>query len=393
MRKLGCACLAIIIGITILLNMSSYGEVSASSLDANLSATSYVVIDENGKVLIDKNPDDKREVASICKLMTTLITLENIESGNITLDDKVVASNYACAVEGSQAFLDAGSEYTVRDLVKSVIVASANDSAIVLAESIAGSESAFVDLMNSRARELGMTNTLYANSTGLNDGKSQYSTARDTAIILNEISNYDIYKEDCKIWMDKLIHPSGRETELVNTNRLIKYYPYCLTGKTGYTDEAGYCLSSTALKDNLKLTCVVLGCDSSADRFSDSVALYNSAYANFKSEKIIDKTILIANDIIVERGKEDNLEVVASEDYYLTISRRTPTDYSISYKFDDKVTAPVKVGDVIGVAQVIVDGEIVDEINIVSNTNVNKQSFRDIINKITENYSIIKHSN
>ena len=393
MRKFSCAILSIILVITILLNVSNHINVNADTFNQDLSANSYIVIDENGKVLIEKNSDEKREVASICKLMTTLITLENIESENIGIDDYVLASNYACSVEGSQAFLDAGSKYSIRDLIKSVIVASANDSAIVLAETIAGSEDAFVDMMNERARQLGMNNTIYANSTGLNDTNIQHSTARDTAIILNEISKYELYQEDCKIWMDKLIHPSGRETELVNSNRLIKYYPYCLTGKTGFTDEAGYCLSSTALKDNLKLTCVVLGCDSSADRFSDSVALYNSAYANFKSEKVIDKLIPVDNNIIVERGKENNLEIVPIEDYYLTLSRRGSTDYSILYKLDEKVMAPIKVGDVVGIAQVVVGGEVVDEINIVSNTNVDKQSFRDIINKITENYSIIKQSN
>lgn len=365
--------------------------VSASSNMTNgvSSARSYIVIDGNGKVLLENNCDEKREVASICKLMTSLITIENIENGNISLDDKFLASDYACSVEGSQAFLDAGCEYSVRDLLKSVIVASANDSAIVLAENIAGSEGSFVKQMNAKAVELGMNNTLYANSTGLDDKNSQYSTARDTAKILNNISEFNVYKEDCRIWMDTLTHPSGRQTELVNTNRLVKYYPYCLTGKTGFTDEAGYCLSSVSNKDNLKLTCVVLGCKSSADRFSDSIALYNTAYASYESKRIISVDESINNDIILIGGKDNNLPLRYANDFSLTTKRGGTGDYNIELELPEKLMTPIECGDIVGRAKIMVDGDEVGSVNILANASIEHQTYKDIVHKIFNRFSVM----
>jgi len=389
MKKISFCFIAILLMITTIMSISANSNIALANSINGLSAKSYIVVDANGKVLLENNADEKREVASICKLMTTLLTLEEIDNNNLSLEDKVTASAYACDAEGSQAFLDAGKDYSVKDLLKSVIVASANDSAIVLAETLGGTEQEFVKLMNNRAKELGMSNTLYANSTGL-PADQQYSTARDTAIILNEVSQYQIYQDDCQIWMDKLIHHNGRETELVNTNRLIKYYPYCVTGKTGFTDEAGYCLSTTALKNNLKLTCVVLGCDTASERFTDSVSLYNNAYSNYVSEKVLDKTICIENNIQVKRGKSDAIEIIASEDYYLTLSKNNKESYEIKYTFDKELSAPINVGDHVGTAQIIVENSVIGEVDLVSNTQIEKQGYKDVIYKIIDSFSIIK---
>lgn len=381
--------------IAILLILSSSllcGDMSVlASTKYDITAKSFVVMDKNGKVLSQKNANEKRAVASICKLMTTLITMEEIDKGNISPEESFVASEFACSMEGSQAFLDYNQEYTVKDLLKSVIVASANDSAVVLAENIAGSEQEFVQIMNERAKDLGMTNTKYINSTGLTeDGKEQYSCCIDTAIILNRVSEYPLYQEYSQIWMDSLTHPSGRKTELVNTNRLIKYYPYCKTGKTGFTDEAGYCLSSTAVKDNLKLTCVVLGCSSSANRFSDSVVLYNQAYANFVSIKVIDKSTSIDNSVVVKNGKVDAIEVRPAEDYYITINKKDKNNYNVVYDTVESLTAPVTVGDKVGVARVIIDGEEVGNVDLVSISTVDRQGYKDIVGKIVEQIPLIR---
>lgn len=365
-------------------------EVNASS-NYDISAKNYIVMDKNGKVLLSKNEDEKREVASICKLMTTLITFEEIEKGNVELEDTFVASDYACRMEGSQAFLDYNQEYKVKDLIKSVIVASANDSAVVLAENIAGSEGEFVKLMNEKAKILGMKNTKYVNSTGLSEvGKEQYSSCKDTAIILNAVSDYSLYQEYSQIWMDSLVHPSGRTTELVNTNRLIKYYPYCKTGKTGFTDEAGYCLSSTALKDDLKLTCVVLGSNTSANRFTDSVVLYNQAYANFVSMKVVDKSISIENTIEVKNGKQETIEVSAEEDYYITLNKKDKENYEVVYDMYDSIKAPINIGDRVGVARVMVNGIEVGQVNLISKITIEKQEYKDIVGKIINRLPIIK---
>lgn len=393
MKKFQLSICAIILMLLVLVNISLNSQViQAEELKINniSSAKSYIVMDDNGVVLIENNADEKREVASICKLMTTLITLENIENGNISLDSKFGASDYACLAEGSQAFLDVGCEYTVRDLLKSVIVASANDSAIVLAENIAGSESAFVEKMNAKAENLGMKNTRYINSTGLHDKNKQFSTARDTAIILNEISNFDIYREDCKIWMDTLIHPSGRETELVNTNRLIRYYDYCDTGKTGYTDEAGYCLSSTASKDNLKLTCVVLGCASSADRFSDSIAIYNYVFANYRNEKIIDKNAVVDKNVVISKGKKELLNVAFENDYYLTRKIGDKVEYEIKYVLPKNLVAPIEKNSVIGHVDIVIGNDVLGSVNILAVENIEKQNYKDTIEKIIEKFATIR---
>jgi len=389
MKKIGLFCLLSLLVFTMFLSTFSEGlQAQAYSAFDDMTAKSYIVIDQSGNILTEKNSEEKREVASICKLMTTLLTLENIDNGNISLDSEFIASPKACDAEGSQAFLDAGSKYKVRDLLKSVIVASANDSAIVLAEGLAGSEDNFVNEMNDRAKELGMKNTRYNNSTGL-PAMEQYSTAKDTSILLNVVSNYDIYREDCNIWMDTLVHPSGRQTELVNTNRLIKYYDYCMTGKTGFTDEAGYCLSSTALKDDLKLTCVVLGCDSSANRFKESIELYNYAYANFRNEKVLDKNNIIENNIKVVGGKDKIVEIKPQDDFYYTQSKNSKKDVQIRYDLPETIKAPIMENQEIGNILIVVDGEVVAEIPAIANASVEKQQYMDILNKIFENFGFI----
>lgn len=387
MKKIFVAIVCLLCICTMILGGLENNQIFAKTQFDDITAKSYIVVDSSGNVLLENNSNEKYEVASICKLMTTLITLEHIDSGSISLDDKVVASKYACDMEGSQAFLDSGSEYSIRDLLKSVIVASANDSAVVLAEAIGGSENNFVKLMNEKAKEIGMTNTLYANSTGLPANK-QYSTAQDTAKLLNIVSKYDLYKEDCKIWLDKLIHPSGRETELVNTNRLIRYYPNCLTGKTGYTDEAGYCLSSTAEKNNLYLTCVVLGCNSMASRFTESIELYNYAFAHFTSEKILDSKALIDNNIYVFRGRENTIDIASQYDYYLTKNIDDDGKYDIEYIMIEKLNAPVEIDNVVGRAIIKKDDKIIAEIPLVSISKIDKQNFADVFDKVLGNFQI-----
>lgn len=353
----------------------------------DMSAKSYIVIDESGNILLGKNPHEKHEVASICKLMTTLITLEHLESGNLKLDDKVVASTHACDAEGSQAFLDAGAEYSIRDLLKSVIVASANDSAIVLAETIGVSEINFVDMMNDKVKELGMKDTLYANSTGL-PANNQYSTAYDTSLLLNQVSKYQLYLDDCQIWMDKLVHPSGRETELVNTNRLIKYYPNCISGKTGFTDEAGYCLSSTAIKNDMKLTCVVLGCDTMANRFKESIELYNYAYANFANKKIVDSNNFVDNNIKITGGNSDTISIKPQFDFSFAMERNSNKVVGVDIQVPSTLRAPLREGDIVGNIVVTIDGDTIKEIPVVCCSAVDKQGFKDAFEKVLDKFAL-----
>lgn len=364
------------------------GEFRVYASEVEVSAKSYIVIDNNNKILVGNNYETKREVASICKLMTTLLTLEKIEAKELDLHDKFIVSKYASDAEGSQAFLDNGSEYSVEDLLKSVIVASANDSAIVLAEGVAGSEKAFVKMMNLKAKELGMDNTLYSNSTGL-PAPEQYSTAYDTALLLKQISNYELYHKYCGVWLDYLTHPSGRKTELVNTNRNIRYYEYCELGKTGFTDEAGYCLASKNTKGNLTIYSVVLGSNTSADRFTDSMKLCNYTFANYTSDKVVSSGDIISNDIKVLRGKKNSLELMASSDYYVTQKIGKSDNVDTVLELPSEITAEIIAGDKVGEMLVVIDGVVDGVVDIVANETIERETYKDVLDRVIDKYGFV----
>lgn len=374
--------------ITVFLKTGEVNAISPADLFENFSSDSYILIDaDSNSVLYGVNPEQKMPVASICKLMTTLLTLEKIESGVISLDDMFIASEYACDAEGSQAFLDAGSSYSVRDLLKSVIMASANDSAIVLAENLAGNEDNFVTFMNERAVKLGMKNTRYSNSTGLPKA-DQYSTAYDTAKLIKEISKYQLYKDDCAIWMDTLVHPSGRETELVNTNRLIKYYSPCVCGKTGFTDEAGYCLSAIAEKNGMNLIAVVLKCDEAPQRFKECMELFNYGFANFENKKVISANELLDFELAVKGGNVSSVKVIAESDFYVVNKITENDDIELRYELDDIAKAPISSGEKVGEIIVLKKGVLQGKVNIVVAEDILKQSYGDALRKIFDGWEI-----
>ena len=386
-NKMKIAMLALIMAIVYIINLP-INTASAEGLFEDFSSDSYVLMDADSKtILYGKNAEQKVPVASICKLMTTLLTLEKIERGEMSLNTQVVASEYAASVEGSQAFLDAGSKYTVKDLLKSVIVASANDSAVVLAEAIGGNENNFVMMMNNRAKELGMKNTIYSNSTGLPKA-NQYSTAIDTAILLNKVRNYDIYKSDSCIWMDTLTHPSGRVTELVNTNRLIKYYGDCKCGKTGFTDEAGYCLSAVAERNNMTLIAVALNCDTSALRFKECMELFNYGFADFENKKLIDCTEVLSQEIKVVGGVKNSAQVIAEQDFYIVSKVGDTTNIEIKYELPNEIKAPMNSGDVVGKIIVLKKGVVVGEVGVKLKDDIKKQTYGDVLNKIFKNWEL-----
>lgn len=390
MKKFGFKIIAILFVLisVMLVPRKTASAITKDELFSTFSSDSYILIDaDSNTILHGLNPEQKMPVASICKLMTSLLTLERIESGSVSLDDMFVASDYACDAEGSQAFLDAGSSYSVRDLLKSVIVASANDSAIVLAENIAGTEDNFVKLMNERAKNLGMQNTRYSNSTGLPKA-NQYSTALDTVKLLKQVSKYEIYKKDCSIWMDKLIHPSGRETELVNTNRLIKYYEPCVCGKTGFTDEAGYCLSAVAKKGDMTLIAVALKCDTPSQRFKECMELFNYGFSNFENKKLLTRNEVLNVNIPIVGGRTDIVNVAAQNDFYIISKVGDNKDIELKYELPSELKAPVKMGDVLGKIVILKKGVVVGEVPVVALNEIDKQTYGDIINKIFNNWEV-----
>lgn len=347
------------------------------------NAKSAILIAENGKVLYEKNCDEKQPIASIVKLMTLKLTFDNIDKGKLKLDDEIFVSEYASSMGGSQMFLDANSKHKLTDIIKGVIVASANDGAVVLAETIAGSENAFVKMMNEEASTLGLSNSCFTDCTGLSG--DHYSTARDVAILASSVLTNNLYQSYSKIWLENYTHPTGRVTELSNTNRLIRFFSGCDAGKTGSTDEAGFCLAATAKRDNMRLISVVLGAKTSADRFNESKDVLNYGFNHFEN-----KVLFTTGDVchttsfrryhdLVELYPQKNLEVVL------------PKGKEVNYETQVELftnSAPIKKGEVVGEIKVVSDGDVISKVNLISKQDIEKSSLFEIADNLIKKWKI-----
>ncbi len=349
-----------------------------------VNAKSAILVDSDSlQVVYQKNANLKLPIASMVKLMTIYLTFKNIENGNLSYDQKITTSEKASGMGGSQVFIDPYVTYTVNDLLKSVIVSSANDASVALAEAISGSEEQFVYLMNQTAKELGMTNTLYCNCTGL-PAPNQYSTAQDCAIMLKNLLSFDDYHKYSSIWMDTLVHPSGRKTELVNTNKLIKYFDGCDGGKTGSTSEAGYCLTASAKRDNTRLISVVIGAKSGSDRFKESTNLLNYGFANYQNKELINKDNIIA-EIKTKRCKQELAQVVATESFYAFDKKGANSAYDINYELPGEISE-TNIGEVIGNAIVSKDGNVIKVIPLTVKSDIQAMSYKDNLDLILGNW-------
>lgn len=371
-----CICIIPLSGIT-------QGEFAKA--DEAYTAKSIILVDYNsGEVLKEDNADEKLPIASMVKMMTLLLTFEEMDKGNLTLDTKITTTENASGMGGSQVFIDPYVTYTAEQMIKSVIMASANDASVALAEHISGSEDTFVKKMNERAKALGMTNTLYANCTGLPEPE-QYSSARDVSILMKELLRHEIYFNYSTIWMDELIHPSGRKTELVNTNKLTRYYKGCDAGKTGSTSEAGYCLCASAKRDDMRLISVVIGSKTGQDRFNESASLFNYGFANFENKNIISSTTPLGK-IEVKRAKINEIEYYAEKPFYGLCKKGETDAFKTEIELDDSISAPIKAGEKIGTITVIKDGQVKEEIAIVVKEDVKVLSYGESIKKIASNW-------
>lgn len=355
--------------------------VSYADSSVDITSKSACLVDfDSGDVLYEKDATTHLPVASMVKMMTILLTLEEYEKGNLSDETMISTTENASSMGGSQVFIDPYVEYTAKDMLKSVIMASANDASVALAEHISGSEENFVVKMNERAKELGMNDTNYVNCTGL-PAPEQYSCAKDSACVLKEVAKFDKYHEFSTIWMDELVHPSGRKTELVNTNRLVRYYEGCDGGKTGSTNEAGCCLTATAKRNNMRLISVVIGAKNSQTRFNECSKLFNYGFANFESRKILDcqKAIEI---LPVGKGKINEVEIFSAEDFAVTTRKGQESDIEVTYSLPEKVSAPTKSGQVIGKAILSKDGNLIKEIDVIVKTDIDKLSFKDCLDRV-----------
>lgn len=336
-----------------------------SDVPFELSCASALLLEAStGREIFALNADERRPVASVNKLMPILLVLEALESDRCALDDMVTVSRRAEGMGGSQALLDAGASYEFGELFKSVIVGSANDSTVALGEYLYGSEEGVVAAMNRRAAELGMNDTCFVNSTGL-PAQGHYTTARDIARLSREVMAHEAYFDYSTIWLDELKHPSGRITQLTNTNRLTRLYDGCDGIKTGSTNEAGFCMSASAKRGDMRLIAVVLGAPSSKERFADASALLDHGFANYSMHTAARRGDIVERGFPVIGGDPQRVDIVLDGDCVTLIERGGAADIRLERTLPDVLNAPLSAGQVVGSVRVMLGERVLREIDAV----------------------------
>lgn len=343
--------------------------------DLGINAKAAVLMEEStGKILYESNPDERVPIASVTKVMTMLLIMEAVDSGKIMLDDMVTVSENAMSYGGSTMFLETGERLTVNEMMKGIAVASANDGCVAMAEHLAGSESAFVDKMNERAKELGMENTHFVNTNGL-DADDHYSSARDVAIMSRELISHKKIFDYTSIWMDTL---RGGKFQLANTNKLIRFYEGANGLKTGSTSKALCCLSATAKRGDMQLIAVVLGAPTSKERFASAKTLLDYGFANYDVN-----TQVSAGDEVetvpVEKGVETEVKAIAGETYQTLVKKGGEDNVTKDIILDEEITAPLEAGQKIGTMRISRDGETLAEIDLNTASAVEKKGIGMII--------------
>lgn len=354
-------------------NKSVSNDNSNNGVNLASNAKSAIMIEAStGKVIFEKNANESLPMASMTKMMTLLIIMENIDNGNLKWDEKVTASEYAASMGGSQIFLEVGEEMTVEDLVKGICIGSGNDAAVAMAERIGGTEEEFVKMMNEKAKELGLKNTNFVNACGLDDD-NHYSSAYDMAMIAKELVKYEKILEYTGTYEDYLRKDTDNSFWLVNTNKLVRYYSGVDGLKTGYTETALYCITTTAKKNNMRLITVVMGEPTSAVRNSETTQMLDYGFNTYQIDTILPKSKVLAKSK-VNGGKDKLVNVVPIEDVNI-LNTKVGTKKNVTYEFDiDDISAPVKKGDVVGKINVTVDGKNVMKIDATVDKNVDRAS-------------------
>ena len=355
--------------------MQSVVVFAEGNTDLGLNAKSAILMEEStGNILYESNPDERLPIASVTKVMTMLLIMEAVDSGKISLDDMVTVSENAMSYGGSTMFLETGEQLTVNDMLKGIAVASANDGCVAMAEHLAGSESAFVDMMNEKAKELGMENTHFMNTNGL-DEDDHYSSARDVAIMSRELMKHETIFNYTSIWMDTL---RGGKFQLANTNKLIRFYDGANGLKTGSTSKALCCLSAAAKRNDMQLIAVVLGAPTSAERFASAKSLLDYGFANYAVN-----TQITAGDevqkIAVEKGVDKEVGVVAGDSCSTLVKKGQEDNITKEIKIDETITAPIEAGQKIGTMTISRDGEVIADIDLNASSAVEKKGIGLII--------------
>ena len=357
-----------------------------TSEDLKIRAKSAYLMDFCSETVIYAQKElDRLPIASMCKIMTLILSFEAIENGIMNMDDTVTVSERAASMGGSQVFLEANAKYSVRELIKSIVVCSANDSCVAMAEKIAGSEEIFVQRMNEKAKSIGATNTLFSNCTGL-PKEPQYSCAKDVAIMLKNLLKHEEYYQFGKVWMDKFQHPEGRYTEISNTNKLVRFYDGCDGGKTGFTNDAGFCLAATAKRDNMRIISVVIGEENSNNRFDDVRTMFDYAFANYTASRIVEEGKPLSQNVKIEGGKRKDIPIAAARDVY-DFSRQGEKGDTVVETRIKKIKAPIDKGQTIGELVIYRNGIEAEKIPLLALESVKKATVFDHWKEIAGNWT------
>ena len=344
-------------------------------------AAAILVEPQSGQVLFAQNTDTPRPVASVTKVMTILLALEALSQGRVSLEDEFSISQAAAGMGGSQVLLDVGEVQPFSVLLKSAIVGSANDASVAIAEALYGSESVFVERMNERARELGLTNTHFVNCTGL-PAEGQQTTARDVAVMTMAMLSYPAYFDFSTVWLDEVDHGDGRITQLTNTNKLIRLYDGCDGGKTGSTNEAGYCISATARRGDMRLIAVVLGADTGSERFDIASEMLDYGFAHYRLYPVAQEGTKVRGELPVTGGDSAGVPLVLGGALTLLIQKGEEQGIQLVPDLPESVEAPIAAGQEVGGVEVVVDGRSVARIPVLAAREVTAKGLKNALSRV-----------
>lgn len=381
MKKLSSIILAIILIIT----PANLAFANNDNSNINISSKSAILMDVgSGQVLYEKNAHEKLPPASVTKVMTMLLICEALDSGKIKIDDQVQVSEIASSMGGSQIFLEPGESQTVDTLLKGIAVASANDACVAMAEYIAGSVESFVDMMNAKAKDLNMKDTHFANTNGL-PVDNHYTSAYDIATMSRELLKHDVISKYLTTWMDSVV-VGKKQTSIgiANTNKLIKHFQGATGVKTGFTQQAKYCLSASAKRGDTHLVAATLGAETSPERFKDASSLLNYGFANYESVKLCSKDDKIST-LTMEKAESDKVSLVAKEDLTVLIKKGDSKEFTKKIKVYEEPKLPINKGTALGMVEVYKGKDLVGKVELVNNKDVNKASYLKMLQRVIDN--------
>ena len=335
------------------------------------------------QVLYSNHEKEKLFPASTTKIMTMILLFEAIEKGSLKWDEELTCSAYAASMGGSQIYLEEGEKMSVADLFKAISIASANDACVAMAEYIGGSIEGFVDMMNNKAKELGMKDTNFVNTNGL-PVDNHYTSAYDIALMSRELLKHEMIEKYLTTWMDKVVVGKKQATiGLANTNKMIKYYNGATGVKTGFTGEAKYCVSASAKRGKTHLVSVVLRGETSQERFKDASTLLDYGFANYESVKICSKDQKLYT-LKMRKADSEQIDLVAKDDLGILIKKGESKNFTKKIKVNEDIKLPVKKGSVLGKAMIYQDGKLIDEVELVNNKDIEKASYLQMLKRLAQ---------